>query len=68
MIVGQISFSIPAFLLLIRRRSSLKKRDSMSKLSAASNSKSVTWAMDRDWTEQMSKFVKSTNEAEVSGE
>lgn len=53
---------------LVRRRSSLKKRDSMSKLSAASNSKSVTWAMDRDWTEQMSKFVKSTNEAEVSGE
>ena len=53
---------------LVRRRSSLKKRDSMSKLSAASNSKSVTWAMDRDWTDQMSKFVKSTNEAEVSGE
>ncbi|KIP03960.1 hypothetical protein PHLGIDRAFT_129824 [Phlebiopsis gigantea 11061_1 CR5-6] len=51
---------------LVRRRSSLKKRDSMSKLSAASNSKSVTWAMDRDWTDQMSKFVKSTNEAEVS--
>ena len=53
---------------LVRRRSSLKKRDSMSKLSAASNSKSVTWAMDRDWTDQMSKFVKSTNEAEVAGE
>lgn len=52
---------------LIRRRSSLKKRDSMSRLSAGSASKSVTWAMDRDWSEQMSKFVKSTNEAEVSG-
>ena len=39
----------------------------MSKLSVASQSKSVTWAMDRDWTEQMSKFVKSTNEAEVAG-
>ncbi|KAI0692788.1 hypothetical protein BC835DRAFT_1307013 [Cytidiella melzeri] len=51
---------------LIRRRSSLKKRDSMSKLSVASQSKSVTWAMDKDWTEQMSKFVKSTNEAEVA--
>lgn len=52
---------------LIRRRSSLRKRDSMSKLSVASQSKSVTWAMDRDWTEEMSKFVKSTNEAEVTG-
>lgn len=52
---------------LIRRRSSLKKRDSMSKMSTASQSKSVTWAMDKDWTEQMSKFVKSTNEAEVAG-
>ena len=53
---------------LVRRRSSLKKRDSMSRLSAASQSKSVTWAMDRDWSDQMSKFVKSTNEAEVAGE
>ncbi|KAI0348594.1 hypothetical protein BDW22DRAFT_108235 [Trametopsis cervina] len=51
---------------LMRRRSSLKKRDSMSKLSVASQSKSVTWAMDKDWTDQMSKFVKSTNEAEVA--
>lgn len=59
--------SVPPQRPLIRRRSSLKKRDSMSRLSVASQSKSVTWAMDRDWTEQMSKFVKTTNEAEVTG-
>ena len=50
---------------IVRRRSSLKKRDSMSRLSIASQTKSVAWAMDRDWTEQMSKYVKTTNEAEV---
>ncbi|EIW64598.1 uncharacterized protein TRAVEDRAFT_62125 [Trametes versicolor FP-101664 SS1] len=53
---------------IVRRRSSLKKRDSMSRLSIASQSKSVAWAMDRDWTEQMSKYVKTTNEAEVLSE
>ena len=37
----------------------------MSRLSIASQTKSVAWAMDRDWTEQMSKYVKTTNEAEV---
>ncbi|KAI0655146.1 hypothetical protein C8Q70DRAFT_924378 [Cubamyces menziesii] len=53
---------------IVRRRSSLKKRDSMSRLSIASQTKSVAWAMDRDWTEQMSKYVKTTNEAEVLSE
>ncbi|KAI0825065.1 hypothetical protein BC628DRAFT_284419 [Trametes gibbosa] len=53
---------------IVRRRSSLKKRDSMSRLSVASQTKSVAWAMDRDWTEQMSKYVKTTNEAEVLSE
>ncbi|KAI0778253.1 hypothetical protein BD413DRAFT_466587 [Trametes elegans] len=53
---------------IVRQRSSLKKRDSMSRLSIASQTKSVAWAMDRDWTEQMSKYVKTTNEAEVLSE
>lgn len=51
---------------LLHRRSSLKKKDSMHSL--ASQAKSVTWAMDRDWTEHASKFIKVTNEAEVAGE
>ncbi|KAI0669829.1 hypothetical protein C8Q78DRAFT_1037958 [Trametes maxima] len=53
---------------IVRRRSSLKKRDSMSRLSIASQTKSVAWAMDRDWSEQMSKYVQTTNEAEVLSE
>ncbi|KAH9950388.1 hypothetical protein B0H21DRAFT_723235 [Amylocystis lapponica] len=50
-----------------RRRSSLKKSNSMSRLSIGSQSKSVAWAMDRDWIEQMSQYIKATNEAEVLG-
>ncbi|OBZ79867.1 hypothetical protein A0H81_01059 [Grifola frondosa] len=52
---------------LPRRRSSLKKCSSMSRLSVGSQSKSVAWAMDRDWTEQMSTYTKTANEAEVLG-
>ncbi|KAI0756924.1 hypothetical protein C8Q80DRAFT_1092635 [Daedaleopsis nitida] len=50
---------------IVRRRSSLKKRDSMSRISVASQSKSVAWAMDRDWVDQMSQYMKTSNEAEV---
>ncbi|KAI1797945.1 hypothetical protein LXA43DRAFT_982732 [Ganoderma leucocontextum] len=50
---------------VVRRRSSLKKRDSMSRLSVASQSKSVAWAMDRDWVDQLSTYIKTSNEAEV---
>ena len=53
---------------IVRRRSSLKKRDSMSRLSVASQSKSVAWAMDRDWIDQMSTYIKTSNEAEVLSE
>ena len=53
---------------IVRRRSSLKKRDSMSKISVASQSKSVAWAMDKDWVDQMSQYVKTSNEAEVLSE
>lgn len=52
---------------LPRRRSSLKKCGSISRLSIASNTKSVAWAMDRDWIEQMSNYMKTANEAEVLG-
>ncbi|KAI0932131.1 hypothetical protein AcV7_000682 [Taiwanofungus camphoratus] len=50
-----------------RRRSSLKKSTSMSRLSMASQTKSVAWAMDRDWIEQMSQYMKAATEAEVLG-
>jgi len=45
----------------------LKKCNSISRLSVASNTKSVAWAMDRDWIEQMSQYMKAANEAEVLG-
>ncbi|KAJ3558814.1 hypothetical protein NM688_g705 [Phlebia brevispora] len=48
---------------LMRRRSSLKQKSSMHSL--ASQAKSVTWAMDRDWTEQTSRLNKVANEADV---
>ena len=50
---------------LLRRRSSLKKKTSLHSL--ASQAKSVTWAMDRDWAEKAEKFVRVSNEAEVAG-
>ena len=37
----------------------------MSRLSVVSQSKSVAWAMDRDWVHQMSTYIKTSNEAEV---
>ncbi|KZT72844.1 hypothetical protein DAEQUDRAFT_722457 [Daedalea quercina L-15889] len=52
---------------LPRRRSSLKRAGSISRLSVASQTKSVAWAMDRDWIEQMSLYMKTANEAEVLG-
>ncbi|KAI0788466.1 hypothetical protein C8Q75DRAFT_807679 [Abortiporus biennis] len=51
---------------LPRRRSSLKKVGSMSRLSIVSQAKSVTWAMDRDWEDQMGRYDKVTNEAELA--
>lgn len=65
---GSEAADLPIGRTLIRRRSSLKKRDSMSKMSVGSAAKSVTWAMDRDWSEQMSRYTKSRNEADVAGE
>lgn len=53
---------------LVRRRSSLKKSGSASRLSIVSQTKSVTWAMDRDWVDdQMAKIVEATKEVEVVG-
>ena len=58
---------------LVRRRSSLKNGNGhcgngngrASRLSIVSQTKSVTWAMDRDWVEQMAKYENATREAEV---
>ncbi|THH34100.1 hypothetical protein EUX98_g120 [Antrodiella citrinella] len=51
---------------LPRRRSSLKKSGSMSRLSIISQTKSVSWAMDKDWMDQMAKFEEVTKEAEIA--
>ena len=51
-----------------RRRSSLKKCNSTSRLSVASQTKSVAWAMDKDWIDQMAKYMTATNEVESLGE
>ncbi|CAL1695688.1 unnamed protein product [Somion occarium] len=50
---------------LPRRRSSLKKSGSMSRLSVISQTKSVTWAMDRAWEEQVTKYTKAVDEADA---
>lgn len=50
-----------------RRRSSLKRCNSTSRLSVTSQTKSVAWAMDKDWIDQMAKYMSATNEAETLG-
>lgn len=50
---------------LVRRRSSLKNGGVVRPLSVVSQTKSVTWAMDREWVEQMTKYEKATQEAEA---
>lgn len=52
---------------LVRRRSSLKKCNSTDRLSVASQTKSVAWAMDKDWIDEMAKYMSATNDAEVLG-
>ncbi|KZT02654.1 uncharacterized protein LAESUDRAFT_661324 [Laetiporus sulphureus 93-53] len=50
-----------------RRRSSFKRANSLNRLSVASQTKSVAWAMDRDWIEQMESYMKAASEAEDLG-
>ncbi|KAI0082309.1 hypothetical protein K474DRAFT_1655693, partial [Panus rudis PR-1116 ss-1] len=53
---------------LPRRRSSLKKCGSTSRLSIVSQTKSVTWAMDKDWEDQMSRYARAAAEAEAAAQ
>ncbi|KAH7883546.1 hypothetical protein F5I97DRAFT_1929816 [Phlebopus sp. FC_14] len=44
----------------LRKRSSLKRNNSDLRMSMAHSTKTVSWAMDRDWAQQMSKYHAAT--------
>ncbi|EGN95895.1 hypothetical protein SERLA73DRAFT_162583, partial [Serpula lacrymans var. lacrymans S7.3] len=48
----------------LRRRSSLKRSGSALRLSMNYSNKTVSWAMDRDWTDQMLKYEFATGEVD----
>ncbi|KDQ63595.1 hypothetical protein JAAARDRAFT_29617 [Jaapia argillacea MUCL 33604] len=49
-----------------RRRSSLKQSSAFGRLSTGS-AKSVAWAMDRDWIEQITQYERAITDLEVAG-
>ncbi|KAH7916404.1 hypothetical protein BJ138DRAFT_1121785 [Hygrophoropsis aurantiaca] len=49
---------------LPRRRSSLKRNNSDLRMSMNFSAKTVSWAMDRDWSEQMLKYEAAAGEVE----
>jgi hypothetical protein len=51
-----------------RRRSSLKRNNSELRLSMAYSTKTVSWAMDRDWAQQMTKYHTAAAQVEHAGE
>ena len=51
-----------------RRRSSLKRNNSELRLSMAYSTKTVSWAMDRDWAHQMTKYHAAAVQVEHAGE
>ena len=51
-----------------RRRSSLKRSNSELRMSMAYSTKTVSWAMDRDWADQMTKYHAATAQVEHAGE
>lgn len=51
-----------------RRRSSLKRNNSELRMSMAYSAKTVSWAMDRDWAHQMTKYHAATAQVEHAGE
>lgn len=51
-----------------RRRSSLKRSNSELRMSMAYSTKTVSWAMDRDWTQQMTKYHAAAAQVEHAGE
>ena len=50
-----------------RRRSSLKRNNSELRMSMAYSTKTVSWAMDRDWAQQMNKYHTAAAQAEHAG-
>ncbi|KAF8846339.1 hypothetical protein BDN67DRAFT_961056 [Paxillus ammoniavirescens] len=51
-----------------RRRSSLKRNNSDLQMSLAYSTKTVSWAMDRDWVHQMTKYHTAAAQVEHAGE
>lgn len=51
-----------------RRRSSLKRNNSELRMSMAYSTKTVSWAMDRDWAHQMTKYHAAAAQVEHAGE
>jgi len=51
-----------------RRRSSLKRNNSELRLSMAYSTKTVSWAMDRDWAQQMTKYHTAAAQVEHADE
>ncbi|KIJ68495.1 hypothetical protein HYDPIDRAFT_24765 [Hydnomerulius pinastri MD-312] len=52
----------------LRRRSSLKRNNSDLRLSMAYSTKTVSWAMDRDWAQQMHKYHAAAAQVEHADE
>ncbi|KAG1864248.1 hypothetical protein DFJ58DRAFT_715048 [Suillus subalutaceus] len=48
----------------LRRRSSLKRSSNDLRVSMAFSAKTVSWAMDRDWADQVSKYYAAAGEIE----
>ncbi|KAG9314327.1 hypothetical protein JVU11DRAFT_5118 [Chiua virens] len=51
-----------------RRRSSLKRSNSELRMSMAHSTKTVSWAMDRDWAHQMTKYHAAAAQADHADE
>ncbi|KIM66230.1 hypothetical protein SCLCIDRAFT_1211458 [Scleroderma citrinum Foug A] len=49
-----------------RRRSSLKRSNSELRMSMAYSTKTVSWAMDRDWSQQISKYHDATQQVDFA--
>jgi hypothetical protein len=52
---------------MLRRRSSLKRSNSDLRMSMAYSAKTVSWAMDRDWADQISKYHTAAGAMEHAG-
>jgi hypothetical protein len=52
---------------MLRRRSSLKRSNTDLRMSMAYSAKTVSWAMDHDWADQISKFHTAAGAIEHAG-